>query len=55
VLRLPPKAFWGATPAEIGAAARGLAGLRAAPPPLSGDELAGLMARYPDASEVRHG
>nr|WP_026363283.1 phage tail assembly chaperone [Methylopila sp. M107] len=49
VLRLAPKDFWAATPAEIAAAARGMAG----PPakPLTRGELAALIARFPDGGD----
>lgn len=46
VLRLAPDAFWRATPVEIAAAARGLAGGRTRP--LGRGELGRLMARFPD-------
>ncbi|WP_020179063.1 phage tail assembly chaperone [Methylopila sp. M107] len=49
MLRLAPKDFWAATPAEIAAAARGMAG----PPakPLTRGELAALIARFPDGGD----
>lgn len=49
VLRWTPAAFWGATPLEIAAAARGAAGLGPAAdePPGAGD-LAALIAAFPD-------
>jgi uncharacterized phage protein (TIGR02216 family) len=53
VLRLPPDAFWTATPAEMAAAARGLAGPAATP--LRRGELAALMTRFPDAQETADG
>ncbi|RXF75451.1 phage tail assembly chaperone [Hansschlegelia zhihuaiae] len=53
VLRLPPEAFWRATPAEIAAAARGMAGPRA--PAMRRGELDRLMARFPDHAETKHG
>lgn len=46
VLRLAPRDFWAATPSEIAAAARGVAGPRAEP--MSRGELAALMNRFPD-------
>lgn len=47
VLRWPPDVLWRATPRELAAAARGIHG---EPPtaPLARDDLARLMARFPD-------
>lgn len=54
-LRLAPQDFWRATPAEIAAAARGLAGPSgSAGRPLGRSELDGLMDRFPDR-ETAHG
>lgn len=47
VLRWSPDAFWRATPRELAAAAEGVRGGSAAPPP-SADELARLMQAFPD-------
>jgi uncharacterized phage protein (TIGR02216 family) len=46
-LRLAPTVFWAMTPRELEAALRGAYGLRA-PRPLSREDLAALMALYPD-------
>lgn len=53
-LRLAPEAFWRATPAEIAAAARGVAGSAGAAKPLVRRELDRLMDRFPDM-ETAHG
>ena len=45
VLRLSPRDFWTMTPRELAAA---LAPLTAPEAPLRTDELAALMARFPD-------
>lgn len=52
-LRLSPEDFWRTTPAEIAAAARGLAGPAGARP-LGRGELDRLMDRFPDR-ETGHG
>ncbi|MFC3692008.1 phage tail assembly chaperone [Chenggangzhangella methanolivorans] len=54
MLKLAPRDFWRATPAEIAAAARGLAGAAGAVAPLRRGELERLMTTFPDA-ETRHG
>jgi uncharacterized phage protein (TIGR02216 family) len=46
-LRLAPPVFWAMTPRELEAALRGAYGTRP-PRPLSRDDLAALMALYPD-------
>jgi len=45
-LRLTSAAFWAMTPRELAAAAEGLGGRRAAPPPRAA--LDALMRRFPD-------
>lgn len=50
VLRLSPDAFWAATPREIAAAHRGLAG-RGAARPLERGALERLMAAFPDGEQ----
>jgi uncharacterized phage protein (TIGR02216 family) len=46
-LRLAPPVFWAMTPRELEAALRGAFGMRS-PHAMSRDDLAALMALYPD-------
>jgi uncharacterized phage protein (TIGR02216 family) len=48
LLRLSPQQFWSMTPRELSAALRGLGVVSRSP--LRRNELAGLMARFPDAA-----
>ena len=52
VLGLSPREVWAATPRELAAAARYLGGGRRGP---SRDELAALMARFPDGASTGTG
>ena len=47
-LRLSPPVFWSMTPRELDAALRGAFGVEAAVPSPSRQDLAMLMAAYPD-------
>lgn len=47
-LRLAPDHFWSMTPRELAAALHSLEPFHASPAPPSRDDLARLMARYPD-------
>jgi uncharacterized phage protein (TIGR02216 family) len=47
-LRLAPPVFWAMTPRELDAALRGAFGVEAAVPSPSRQDLAMLMAAYPD-------
>ena len=48
LLRLPPQQFWAMTPREMAAAMRGHLGPAATTRPLARNDLAGLLARFPD-------
>lgn len=49
VLQVPARDFWAMSLRELEAAAGGLIGPLAAPPPLARADLQDLMARFPDA------
>ena len=55
VLRLPPEAFWRATPREMAAAIAGVSpGHRETPGVPSRSRLAALMAAFPDTGAAMH-
>jgi uncharacterized phage protein (TIGR02216 family) len=54
-LRLAPVVFWAMTPREFDAALRGAFGFMAREMPMQRDDLAALMAAFPDATDERLG
>ena len=52
ILRLPPRDLWAMTLPELSSAARGALGLEPGATPFDTHSLRGLMARFPDKTEL---